>query len=662
MQDAVAVAVGQDPDPTDPFRGLYITDEHAGVVATAGFDEHPDDRLADLVDRMDFDEIDAAILGLVAAPDVAPGYGRLYAYLHDDVTRKLPSVGLITRLLTPVFDAAAVREHLDVDSPLRRSGVIRMYDERGETPLQDRPLRVADAVAGFLIGSDLAGMATGGRITRHEPSGDPLGRDDTVAEIAHRLMSGRLPLVVCGPDAIALVVRAASFPVLAVDVAGLTDGEALRDAVLGATIEGRLLVVQNLTETLPEQRAMIGAALDAIVMRYVICDAEPGAAFVLGGRPAIHIAIPDPSQAERREAWLWHSGAEDVEAAAAKYRLSMTQIAQASALAADVASADGVMIAPAHLDEGARQASGGTLGELATRVHPAYTWDQLILPERPLAMLRSIFGFVRHRDLVLSDWGYERALAQNQGIKVLFAGDSGTGKTMAAQVLGRELGLEIFRVDLATTVSKYIGETEKNLDRIFAGAEGSNAMLFFDEADALFGKRSDVGDAHDRYANLETAYLLQRMEGYPGAVILATNYRHNIDDAFLRRLDVVIDFPFPDERDRERIWRVALPASAPVADDLDLTFLATRFKLSGGGIRNASLAAAFLAADDGGLITMDHLVQGVANEYAKLGRLTMETEFERFHGLVTGARTTGALTTDDADAWALSSAERGPAS
>jgi SpoVK/Ycf46/Vps4 family AAA+-type ATPase len=225
-------------------------------------------------------------------------------------------------------------------------------------------------------------------------------------------------------------------------------------------------------------------------------------------------------------------------------------------------------------------------------------------------------------------------VARVQGLKVLFSGESGTGKTMAAQVLAYDLGLDIYRIDLATIVSKYIGETEKNLDRIFTAAEGSNAILFFDEADALFGKRSEVSDSHDRYANIEVAYLLQKMESYPGAVILATNFRHNIDDGFLRRLDFLVDFPFPEAEDRERIWRLVLPDSAPLADDVDVPFLATQFKLSGGGIRNASLAGAFLAAEDEGRIEMRHLIRGVALEYGKLGRLTLESDFERFHGLV----------------------------
>jgi SpoVK/Ycf46/Vps4 family AAA+-type ATPase len=225
-------------------------------------------------------------------------------------------------------------------------------------------------------------------------------------------------------------------------------------------------------------------------------------------------------------------------------------------------------------------------------------------------------------------------VARTQGLKVLFAGESGTGKTMAAQVLATELGLQLFRVDLATVVSKYIGETEKNLSRIFAAAQGSNAILFFDEADALFGKRSEVSDSHDRYANIEVAYLLQEMEAYPGAVILATNFRRNIDDAFIRRLDFVIDFPFPEADDRKKIWRLLLPPEAPLAEDVDVDFLATQFKLSGGAIRNCSLAAAFQAADDESSIAMRHLVRAVAQEYGKQGRLTLETDFEQFHGLI----------------------------
>jgi SpoVK/Ycf46/Vps4 family AAA+-type ATPase len=259
------------------------------------------------------------------------------------------------------------------------------------------------------------------------------------------------------------------------------------------------------------------------------------------------------------------------------------------------------------------------------------------VPERSLRSLRMIPAFLRHRDQVALEWGEGGLPPSTSGLTALFAGESGTGKTMATQVLARDLGLELFRIDLATVVSKYIGETEKNLDRIFAAAEGSNAVLLFDEADALFGKRSEVRDAHDRYANVEVAYLLQRIEGYAGAAILTTNLRQNIDEGFLRRLDLVIDFPFPEPSERERLWRRLLPANAPL-EELDIPFLAARFKLSGGSIRNATLTGALLAADEGRRLSMEHLVRAVALEYDKLGRLTLEADFERFYDV---ARTAG---------------------
>jgi SpoVK/Ycf46/Vps4 family AAA+-type ATPase len=218
----------------------------------------------------------------------------------------------------------------------------------------------------------------------------------------------------------------------------------------------------------------------------------------------------------------------------------------------------------------------------------------------------------------------------------LLAGNSGTGKTMAADVMANALGLDLYRIDLSAVVSKYIGETEKNLDAIFREAERSNAILFFDEADALFGKRSEVKDAHDRYANIETAYLLQRMEEYSGIVILATNLKMNLDEAFVRRLHFVVDFPMPDEPFRKRIWEGAVPPEAPLGNDIDWDFLARQFKVSGGNIKNAVVAGAFLAAGEGQPIGMSHLVRGMRREYQKLGRMVTEAEFGKYTPLFQG--------------------------
>ena len=233
-----------------------------------------------------------------------------------------------------------------------------------------------------------------------------------------------------------------------------------------------------------------------------------------------------------------------------------------------------------------------------------------MLPDPTLRRLHEFAAAIRSREQVFRSWAFVRAAGGSASLRAMFSGASGTGKTMSAAVVARELGLDLFRIDLSAVVSKYIGETEKNLERIFKAAEGSNAILFFDEADALFGKRSEVKDAHDRYANIEVAYLLQRMETYDGVLILATNLAKHIDEAFSRRIHVEIDFPLPDAVQRERLWRLLIPSAAPTAADVDYEFLARQFPLTGGEIRNVALAAGFLAAYEERDIEMTHLVRG----------------------------------------------------
>jgi SpoVK/Ycf46/Vps4 family AAA+-type ATPase len=253
-------------------------------------------------------------------------------------------------------------------------------------------------------------------------------------------------------------------------------------------------------------------------------------------------------------------------------------------------------------------------------------WDDIVLPEDSLAQLREICQRVAHRHRVLGEWGFDRKLSLGKGVNALFAGPSGTGKTMAAEIIANALGLDLYRIDLAGVVSKYIGETEKNLDRVFSAAQHANAILFFDEADALFGKRSEVRDSHDRYANIEISYLLQKMEEYDGIAILAPNLRQNLDDAFMRRLAFTVHFPFPDEASRRQIWTGIWPAETPLDGDIDHDFLARQYKLSGGNIKNIALASAFLAAEDEKPVTMAHLFQATRREHQKMGKTLSEGE------------------------------------
>ena len=251
-----------------------------------------------------------------------------------------------------------------------------------------------------------------------------------------------------------------------------------------------------------------------------------------------------------------------------------------------------------------------------------------------VTQLWELVARVRQRDRVLGEWGMASRSSKGHGVKALFAGDSGTGKTISAEVVAGALGLDLYVIDLATVVDKYIGETEKNLDRIFVEADRVNGVLLFDEADALFGKRSDVKDAHDRYANVEVAYLLQRMELFEGLAVLTTNLRSNLDEAFARRLDAIVDFPMPEEDDRRRLWEQHLSPGVPRAGDIDVVFLARAFRLSGGNIRNIAMAAAYLAAEGGRAVGMADLIRATEREYRKLGHLCLESEFGPYHHLV----------------------------
>ena len=634
LRAAVHAAVARGADPDDALRGLYISDEQALALAADGGEAPAPPALSLATERLGLAGIEPIVLALCAAPELDPRFGRLYAYLHDDVTRKLASPRLAADLLTDDATAhAEVLARFAPGAPLARCGALRLLPGEPATALADRQVKVADRLAAFLLGAvDLADAAAGTAL-RHVWPGEMSGRHEATERLRLLLAADtRLPLVACGPDAGAVLAAAAGAPIVLLAARELERGDALADARLAAALESGVLCIDGLEDLSPVERGRLLRTIDESQERIVLSAASRREALAVSERTAIVVDVPSPGFAERTHAWRRFSGSSQVREVAAKFRLSIEQIRAAGEVSLIAARSRGEPAPrPADLDMGARHASSSRLGELAIRLEPAYTWNDLVLAERQLEVLRSISAYLRHRDRVLSEWGYEATVSRAQGLKVLFAGESGTGKTMAAQVLGAELGLEMFRVEVAGTVSKYIGETEKNLERIFSAADGSNAILFFDEADALFGKRSEVSDAHDRYANLEVSYLLQRMEAYPGAVILATNFRRNLDDAFIRRLDFVIDFPFPEPADRRRIWQRVLPPSAPVADDVDLDFLATRFKLSGGAIRNCSLAAAFGAAEEGTEIDMRHLVRAVAQEYAKQGRLTLEADFERFH-------------------------------
>ena len=303
-----------------------------------------------------------------------------------------------------------------------------------------------------------------------------------------------------------------------------------------------------------------------------------------------------------------------------KFVLTPGQIRQAAALAAQKGRAVGAEVSAKDLYEACHELLSVYMGKKVQRITPSYQWQDLVLPAFQKQMLQVACDQVRYRHQVYETWGFEHKMTYGRGISMVFSGLPGTGKTMAAQVIASELGMDLYKVELAAVVSKYIGETEKNLEEIFEQAAASQVILFFDEADVMFSKRTEVRDSNDRYSNMEAAYMLQRIESYEGIVILSTNYIQNFDEAFKRRMKMIVDFPFPDANQRYQIWKKVFPKELPLEQEVDLEYLSHQFEFSGSNIKNVALYASFLAASQKERVTMKHLIDGVKNEYAKIGK------------------------------------------
>jgi len=414
----------------------------------------------------------------------------------------------------------------------------------------------------------------------------------------------------------ALVIRAGALPAPGLDLAGLARLVDRETLLLGGV---------PVVEADGASDSAVAALLDELDAPLVVVVGESSARTT--GRVALHRFVRLPAPAETRSLWadalgepVAHELAAPVEEVAQHFRLGAEAV---DAVARELGAAPGADRA-ATLRRLCRERARVRLEGLAERIDPAAMWDDLVLPAGHLDLLREIVRHVRHRTQVYERWGFGAGTTRGLGVTALFAGESGTGKTLAAEVLAGELALDLYRIDLAATVSKYIGETEKNLRRLFDAAEASGAVLLFDEADALFGKRGEVKDGHDRYANLEVAYLLQRMESYRGLAILTTNLQSNLDRAFLRRLRFVVQFPFPDADQRAEIWRRTFPAAAPL-DGVDAAVLA-RLTVSGGSIRAIALSAAFAAAEERTPITPQHVLRAARFEYAKADRALTDSE------------------------------------
>jgi hypothetical protein len=589
---------------------------------------------------------------LALAPELDASFERLYAYVQDDVTCRHATPQLALALLqAPGNEAPEARECLLPDATLRRFHLLALEESAPATAFAHRALRVDERVLNFVLGANRP--------------------DERLAAVLDPVPTP----AITGADRGALErivgwVQAApgSATSRAVNLVGASDAGPLHLACGLCAAMGIALYRINaaaLPAARPERRLILSLIeREAVLLQMALfldLDQVPGEhrhdlvhdierlrAFVIvsspvrwpGERETLTVAVPRPDGRAQAELWRQALAGEaavadaDIAALVEQFDLGPAHIARATSAARERAalrSADAALD-PDDVWYACEQETAPKLDELAQRIAPCYGWDDIVLPGEPLRQLYEIAAQVAQRARVYQDWGFGAKLNRGRGISALFAGASGTGKSMAAEVLADHLRLDLFRIDLAGVISKYIGETERNLRSIFAAAERGGVILFFDECDALFGKRSEVKDSHDRYANIEVNYLLQRMEDFRGLAILATNRKSALDSAFVRRLRFIVDFPFPDAAHRRRIWESVFPPQADL-HGVDFAWLA-RFEISGGHIRNIALAAAFLAAGENAPIGMGHLMRAARREYAKMERIVQEADFGPYFAAV----------------------------
>jgi hypothetical protein len=606
----------------------------------------PPPALLILANRLGLSEFERQILLLCLAMELDPAIGTLCARCQADAGR--PTFALAFNLFeNPSWEA------LSPERPLRYWRLIEISQPGGQ-PLTASPLRADERVVNYLKGlnylddrlAPLLVPIDGGPESSDLPPSQQARAMTILQALKHAETGRRLPIVqLLGPDSAskqlvaAEVARCIGMQVYLLPAALLpsqaSDLEALarlwqRESLL-LPLALYIDAFESATDHLPAGQ---GCPVNRLLERtngaifLDTCESWPGL-----NQATLAVDVAKPTPAEQQSAWYSMPGAksDDASLLASQFNLSLSDIRRiAHQSLADDSTSETLL--RDRLWKACLVSTRPRLDRLAQRLEPRMTWSDLVLPPAETSLLRQIADQVAQRTTVYEKWGFGQKMNRGLGISALFAGDSGTGKTMAAEVIATHLRLDLYRIDLSAVVSKYIGETEKNLRRLFDAAENGGAILFFDEADALFGKRSEVKDSHDRYANIEINYLLQRMESYRGLAILATNMKSALDQAFLRRLRFVVNFPFPGAAERKAIWQKVFPTGVPKSD-IDCDRLA-RLNLTGGNIYNVALNAAFMAAHTGSPVTMPLVLDAARAEFRKLERPINEQDFRwQFSGV-----------------------------
>ncbi len=660
----------EDPAAARLSREIAVHRENSGAAARDALATGGPPAIEILVHLFHLDEFDREALLLCLAPELDPAFDRLYAYIQDDASRKYPTAHLAIALHGCGFFgtmAAAWNhglKHFRPDASLLRSRLIRCEAAGGVTR-GGEALRLEGRIFDYLMGLNRLDEQAAFFLRPLEDAAPVSSGDEVIAGQLEQLLRswngrGRMPAInFFGPRGAALRGVAASLcgrlgiGFFEIDLARLPTMPRERQDLFRLLERDAVLLPSayfiDATEIDRKDRAAVASAAGLIqdLRSFLfVASRDPWRS----ERELLSVEIPKLQAAAQRDRWETalgkgiavhhHAAAGDtfekfLDSLVEQYDFSLAEIQQVSDSARGAAQLRDPSAAAGTTRDvwnAARALASNQLDGLAQRIVSGYAFDDLVLPADTLQQLRDIAAQVSLRGQVYERWGFGARLGRGKGIAALFAGPSGTGKTMAAEVIANDLRLDLYRVDLSRVVSKYIGETEKNLRQVFDAAEQSGAILFFDEADALFGKRSEVRDSHDRYANIEINYLLQRMEDYRGLAILATNMKSLLDQAFLRRLRFLVDFPFPSAAQRMRIWRGAFPAAAET-ENLDYEFLG-RLEITGGNIKNIALNAAFLAAGAGAPIGMQHLLMAARREYSKIDKLVVEFEFGRYFAAV----------------------------
>jgi hypothetical protein len=589
---------------------------------------HPEgSALAHLCAAFDLSPFERDILLLCAAVELRSRTRELVAGAGGGDSR--PTFSLALAVLPEAHWSA-----LAPASPLRYWYLVEV--DAGPT-LTGSPLRIDERILHFLAGVGHPDQRLQGLVETLPATGSPdafplASSQQRIAERIAALWNGagqrRPPLQLCAPaghgvrQVAARGCAAAGLGLRALSANLIPAAAAERESLLRlwereAILDGGALLLECDRLEAADPRYPVADFARRLRTPLLIAAPEPVG---FAPRESLRLDLPKPGAEEQQRLWSQALGpaagtfADELDALVAQFDLAPDDIeALGRSLALGAAAGEDATPWAA-----ARERARSGLGALAQRIEPAAGWDDLVLPQPQLRTLHEIEVQVRQRTRVYRHWGFAAKSARGLGIGALFSGPSGTGKTMAAEVLAGALQLDLYRIDLSAVVSKYIGETEKNLRRVFDAAEASGAVLLFDEADALFGRRSEVKDSHDRYANIEVSYLLQRMESYRGLAILTTNLKQALDGAFLRRIRFIVPFPFPDAGQRAEIWRRIFPAQTPT-DGLEPERLA-QLNVAGGNIRNIALGAAFMAAEAGEAVRMGHLLAAARSEYAKLDR------------------------------------------